>query len=274
MALNDDGTEITFTPDDDLPQNTEHCLNIATDVTDEAGNALGSAHETCFTTDCSSGAEFDNENELGCFTLFNVAMEGVSQETLPGSFLDDATVAGGLLTLDHNTTNSGPGGNGVPAFFKEISGGDFSVEILVTGGLPTNIDSEAVALVLSGASDIFDVAILVYDFDSGDDGLAVHAFSMVNGVEGIEEAAELTTNTIYLRLARSGTTLTYAYKISAGADYTVLATEDRNSGGDILGGDSEPLFIGIVTWTDNELGTFVPEIDHFRFLTGSAEGQE
>lgn len=275
---NDDNTVVTINPASALSHNTRHCLRLSTDANDASGNRLAENYEACFTTKCASSTDFDEADDLDCFTLYKVLQGpgGITEESGLGSFLDALTVSGGTLTMDHKATDISIEGAGVVFLAKQLAAGteDFSVELLVTGGMPSN-PNESVALAVSLNTDISDLGFIQYHFPSVQEGRLFDAESSINGAQNALGTQPLTgVDNVFLRLARSGTTLTYAYKTSAGADYTTLVTENRSTAGDSLGDPSATLLVGILTWTENTLGTFAPAISSFQFLSGGAENQE
>ncbi len=273
VSLSDDKTQVTFTPDGNLSQNTRYCLTLGTGLTDEAINALAAAHETCFTTQCSSSAEFDSENELGCFVFFEMKGVEISEPPLPGTLFDSVTVSDGALHLDHNTVNATQDVGGTPFFYKTTSG-DFSIEIHVTDGFPSNdtevitlyvftidedvaqTDGQDVALAYNGGASLVASGKMI---DMNDDGRVIQPLGDFDD--------------FYFKITLSGTTATSSYKTSAAADYTILRTEERTTAGDDLASGGA-LMVGFSTQTNNTLGLFAPVFDYFRFLEGSATDQE
>lgn len=285
FSWNTDNSQLTFTPSSRLLNNTGYCVTIGTGAADSSGNPITAAVENCFTTKCASSDEFDRDDRA-CWTLYKFTFTGLVEEDPPGSFLTDLIVSDGTLTMDFNTTCSGLNGdpqcnNGVPVFAKQLAEGDFEGETAIISGLPSTSQRHAGLVVTT--SDGNDFLFLLFDAknNGGATVTKIQAGGVVNGsfdIVGTEQ--QLTASQLYLRITRSGSAWTLAYKTSAGGSYTTATTLNRTTAGDALGTSGTPLFFGIVGMANdgetsaNTDGSYAPVFDFFRFNSGGAEGQE
>ncbi len=233
---------------------------------------------------CNSSDEFENPDDLSCWTLYRVGFDGLKAEEAPGSFLDGILVSDGVLTLDFNTLCTGMEDqqgrckNGVPFLGKRLAPGALDVELAAVAGLPsTEEQGIGIAVLTEDLNDVLTIQY-VYRNRSGSSGHVLRVQAVVNG-QGMDEAElPLSASEIYLRLTRSGPRWTLSYRTSEDEAPTSLIGMTRTASGDALGSDEAPLILGFYGYsnknrTDAPLldGYFMPSFDFLRFHVGGSE---
>ena len=270
VAVSEDGTQVTFTPSSALSPVTSHTLTLSTDVKDTAGTPLASAFMTDFTTMCSASDDFGTDNTLTCFSLYRgIDDNGYTAENFPGTFYSAITILNGSMTLSHNTMTTE---NSWPALVKSFTGSSFEVELVITAGLPLANEGDEIWLIAESLEPVTNVFAIAYG--NAAEGPSLSVSNEVNNVDETDLDIPLAaTSSIFLKITRSGTTYTAAYKTSSADSYTTVLTKERDGASDPLGG-SNPLAVGIITDTAVTTATSAPQIDAFNVLSGTIEGQE